>query len=269
MKIFIIAAAVLFVLLLIWAVIENCFILRVSKYGSGNIRAVQISDLHRRRFGKNVEKLIEAVRKQSPDIIFVTGDLVSRCEKDFSAAKHLLEEFCKLSHVYIILGNHEQSFENEGMLEKFLEMVEATDAELLRNERKHIVLSHREINIIGIEPSYTVFKKNGRYRDLDTIDSEGMKRLAGYPPEGFNVLLAHNPFFAEAYAQWGADVTFSGHVHGGSVRLFGKGLLSPERKFFPKYSKGVYTVGNMKLVVSAGLGKLRLFDPPEIVVYEF
>ena len=45
------------------------------------------------------------------------------------------------------------------------------------------------------------------------------------------------------------------------------GLLSPERRFFPKYSKGVFEVGNMKLLVSGGLGKLRLFNPPEVVVY--
>ena len=45
------------------------------------------------------------------------------------------------------------------------------------------------------------------------------------------------------------------------------GLFSPERRFFPKYSKGVFEVGNMKLLVSGGLGKLRLFNPPEVAVY--
>jgi predicted MPP superfamily phosphohydrolase len=52
------------------------------------------------------------------------------------------------------------------------------------------------------------------------------------------------------------------------MRIFGKAILSPERKFFPKYSKGVYSIGGMKLLVSAGLGKFRVFDPAEIVVYE-
>ena len=74
--------------------------------------------------------------------------------------------------------------------------------------------------------------------------------------------------FGEEYAKWGAKYSFSGHVHGGSVRLFGKALLSPERRFFPKYAKGVYDFGDKKLLVSAGLGKLRLFDPPEIVIYD-
>ena len=59
-----------------------------------------------------------------------------------------------------------------------------------------------------------------------------------------------------------------GHVHGGAVRFFGIGMLSPERRFFPRYTKGVYDIGGKKLFVSAGIGKLRAFDPPEIVIYD-
>lgn len=267
MKIIILIVVILAAALLVYAVIENTLMLKVSRYGSGNIRAVQISDLHKRRFGGKGKRVIEAVKELSPHVIFVTGDLVSRTEKDLSTAENVLNELCKISHVYIILGNHEQTPETD-IEKRFLEMVKSTEAVLLRNERKRITLQHRDINLIGLELPYSVYKKNGGYSDLDKVDKEAMIRLLGYPPEGENVLLAHNPLFAEAYAEWGADVTFSGHVHGGSVRLFGKGLLSPERKFFPKYDKGVYTVGNMKLVVSAGLGKPRLFDPPEIVVYQ-
>ena len=113
-----------------------------------------------------------------------------------------------------------------------------------------------------------MYKKNGGYRDLDVIDKAYVEEKLGKCPEGEVLLIAHNPFFGEAYAEWGADYTFSGHVHGGIVRLFGVAMLSPERKFFPKYAKGVYDFGGRKLLVSAGLGKLRLFCPPEIVVYE-
>ena len=82
------------------------------------------------------------------------------------------------------------------------------------------------------------------------------------------LLLAHIPLFGAVYADWGADYTFSGHIHGGVVRLFGVGILSPERKFFPKYSKGIYDISGKKLLVSAGVGKLRMFNPPEIITYK-
>ena len=90
----------------------------------------------------------------------------------------------------------------------------------------------------------------------------------GRCPQGETLLLAHNPLFGELYSAWGADYTFSGHVHGGIINIMGQGLLSPERKFFPKYSKGIYEINGKKLLVSAGIGKLRLFNPSETVVYE-
>ena len=43
------------------------------------------------------------------------------------------------------------------------------------------------------------------------------------------------------------------------------GLLSPERRFFPAYSKGLYALDDdCQMYVSGGIGKLRLLNPPEI-----
>ena len=84
-------------------------------------------------------------------------------------------------------------------------------------------------------------------------------------------MLSHTPLAFRAYADWGADVTFSGHCHGGVIRLpFIGGILSPERKFFPRYTKGIYELdaeqGLAKLAVTAGLGKFRLNNPSEIMI---
>lgn len=58
----------------------------------------------------------------------------------------------------------------------------------------------------------------------------------------------------------------SGHIHGGIIRLpIVGGILSPERKFFPKYSLGEYKKGKTHMIVSAGIGKFRLFNPSEVV----
>jgi hypothetical protein len=47
------------------------------------------------------------------------------------------------------------------------------------------------------------------------------------------------------------------------------GILSPERKFFPKYNSGIYTIDTKKLLVSRGMGHskpgIRLFNMPEIL----
>ena len=182
----------------------------------------------------------------------------------------MIEIYCMVSLAPIPMatfGNHEQSLPEEKRRE-LLRVIAESGAVLLRNDSISVNIRGRSMNIHGLEPSYSTYKKNDSYRDLDVITLADMERLLGKCPEGENLLIAHNPFFGEVYAEWGADYIMSGHIHGGAVRIFGVGLLSPERRFFPKNSKGIYTIGKAKLLVSAGLGKLRLFNPPEIVTYE-
>ena len=93
---------------------------------------------------------------------------------------------------------------------------------------------------------------------------------------GPSLLLAHNPLFFPAYRDWGADITLSGHIHGGIFRLpFLGGVLSPDLSLFPKYDGGLFTESpsrhpkeNKYLVVSRGLSDTflkRIANPMEIV----
>ncbi len=258
---------IVIVLLAIYAAAENLFILTVrrEKLGSG-IKIAHVSDLHKRRFGRENVRLCEKIRAESPDLIFVTGDIVSRTETDFTTAGATLRQLCGIAPVYIVFGNHEQSLPPE-RLSAFMEMLAGTDAILLRNASADINVKGRQLRIYGLEHKYSTYKNGSSYRHLDGFTLAEMNALIGTRPDGEVLLLAHNPLFADVYSQWGADCVFSGHVHGGAVRLFGVGIFSPERTLFPKYTKGVYTLGKTRLLLSAGLGKLRLFDPAEVVVY--
>ena len=51
------------------------------------------------------------------------------------------------------------------------------------------------------------------------ITVDDMNRYLGRCSGGEVWLMAHNPLHGRIYAEWGADYTFSGHVHGGAVRL--------------------------------------------------
>lgn len=236
------------------------------EYFGNDVKIAHVSDVHKRRFGKNNSRICRLIRRENPDIIFITGDLVSRTEKDFSTSENMLTELCKTAPVYMISGNHEQTLPPE-MKKKFSAMIRRTDVKLLKNSSDVITVNGRKLYIFGLAESRKVYKNGNSYRNLSAITTDDMNNLIGECPDGETILLAHNPFFAEVYSQWGAEYTLSGHVHGGIVRLFGKGILSPERKLFPPYSKGVYEVDGMKLLVSGGLGKFRLFNPPEIVIY--
>ena len=84
----------------------------------------------------------------------------------------------------------------------------------------------------------------------------------------YHILLAHNPEFAETYFDYGADLTLSGHVHGGIFRIGKHGLLSPYVSFFPRYCYGQYTREEKHMIVSGGLEDHhihRIWNPYEIV----
>lgn len=263
MKVFI-----FFLLIITLFVAENKFILsfRRKNFG-GNIRILHISDIHNSRKGKDNRRISDIAEKFRPDLIFITGDLVSRTETDFTSAEILLKRLCNVAPVYMVFGNHEQSLPDKYLLQ-FTDMLAKTDVKLLTNNSLHTTVKGRNLHIYGVVQKYSTYKKDGGYRNLDKFTLSDMKSAVGNRADGEVLLLAHNPLWADVYAEWGADYAFCGHVHGGAVRLFGMGILSPERKLFPKYSKGVYDVGGMKLCVSGGVGKLRMFNPPEIVSYE-
>ena len=86
----------------------------------------------------------------------------------------------------------------------------------------------------------------------------------------FAILLSHRPDKIDIYAKANVDLVFTGHAHGGQIRLFGNGILSPAEGFFPKYTSGMHVKENTTVVISRGLGRtiftFRLFNRPEVVV---
>lgn len=256
-------------LLLIWFIIENMLILsvRCEKIGSRGIKIVHLSDLHKRSFGEKNERLIKLVDAQKPDLIIFSGDAVTRDCRNFDGIKDLFVSLTGVAPTFFANGNHELDLPDEyrSELDKILI---SCGVHYMRNGNEKITVKEHTFTIAFDGLKRTVYKKNDSYRNLDTYTADELREKTGSINGGELILIAHNPFFAEEYAKIGAEFTFCGHVHGGIVRIFNKGLLSPERKFFPKYSKGVYTIGKMKLLVSGGLGKIRLFNMPEIVVYE-
>lgn len=255
-----------FILFLIYVYAENKMLItkfyKIKGVSDERLRIVQISDVHKKR----CERLIcRKVKSLSPDVIFLTGDMVSRNETDLSYLEWLTAELAKICPVYACPGNHELDMPAE-IYKQYREILKKNGVVYLENECSEFQHGKVKIRIAGAVLKYGIYRNPyGGYSGLESYTSEELREALG-EKEGFTVLLAHNPLCFEAYCGWGADVVFSGHVHGGAIRLpvIG-GLLSPERRFFPKYSKGVYKKGSTVMVVSGGIGKLRVFNPPEIV----
>ncbi len=225
---------------------------------------LQISDLHHRKFGENQRKITEHAAALNPDIIAITGDLISRDQRDFTSIYEFCSSLSAIAPVYFSLGNHELDLPDE-IRSQYFSALESAGVNLLLNSTCTISRGKSSIDITGASLDLSVYhSENFTYNHLNTYSVSLLMSDIGVR-QRCTILLMHNPLIFDSISLWNADLILSGHVHGGVVRLpFIGGILSPERKFFPKYTKGLYISGCSKLYVSAGLGKLRFFNPPEI-----
>lgn len=235
---------------------------------------VQISDLHSKLFGENNKKLIQKIKSLNPDIVVVTGDLIDGENNNYNVALDFMKEISKLYRVYYIIGNHEQKslikkYKDE--YKDYFNKLHQIDFVNLDNNKVEIVKGDSNINLYGLTVPYSCYKYLFDNQETTSIDIDFLEeKLGKVDKEQFNILLAHTPFYFDEYEKWGADLTLCGHVHGGIVRLpLVGGLLSPDRKFFPKYDLGEYIKNKSTMIVSKGLGGskvlIRVNCKPEIV----
>lgn len=235
---------------------------------------VQISDLHSKLFGENNKKLIQKIKSLNPDIVVVTGDLIDGENNNYNVALDFMKEISKLYRVYYIIGNHEQKslikkYKDE--YKDYFNKLHQIDFVNLDNNKVEIVKGDSNINLYGLTVPYSCYKYLFDNQETTSIDINFLEeKLGKVDREQFNILLAHTPFYFDEYEKWGADLTLCGHVHGGIVRLpLVGGLLSPDRKFFPKYDLGEYIKNKSTMIVSKGLGGskvlIRVNCKPEIV----
>lgn len=229
-------------------------------------KILHISDLHTKRYGEGFNNLINSCKFLEPDYVFFTGDLFSRTEKNLEPKLVLMRRLLKLGSVYYCMGNHECDAPDKA---NALNAALAKEGvHVLVNSTRRIYEDGEYISVTGVSLPKDHYRSDSGFSHLTEVTPKLMRRLVGRPDRSsVTLLLAHDPLPFEAYAEWGADVTFSGHVHGGVIRLpLIGGLLSPERKFFPKYSKGLYRLGRSQMIVSAGLGKFRLNNPSQLIL---
>lgn len=231
-------------------------------------RIIHLSDLHNKVFDDNNARLIAMIEAEEPDIIIMTGDMISHSAPNTEQYLTLVKNLRKLCPVYYVNGNHELSDLDDEEFERVQNVLAEYGAVCLDNTSTEIYRGDEYIRLCGLCYTAEYYRGVRQYKRgwkafmlTDMIDYIGIRQ-----PDEFTMLLAHNPLDFEVHAEWGADVSFGGHIHGGFVRLpVVKGLVSPERKLFPKYKEGVYRIGDSSLVVSRGLGNIRINNPPEIV----
>lgn len=218
---------------------------------------VQVSDLHSKRMGEGQEVLLNTISQAKPDVILLTGDLVDGRQPELEPALELARGTAALAPTYYVTGNHETSLPRK-TLEQIENGLEAEGVVLLDNRTEELSL-----------PGGGTMVLTGLCDD--NLGDGTLERLnASWPEDAVTVLLAHEPQYIENYAASGVDLAFCGHAHGGQIRLpLVGGLFAPGQGFLPKYTAGIYQLGETQMVVSRGIGgslfPQRVWNRPEVV----
>jgi len=234
-------------------------------------KIVHISDLHNKSFGEESARLIADIRSEKPDAVMITGDLIDRHRTDVDAALAFIRGAAGIADVYFAPGNHEPmsgAYDElkAGLLDAGVTVLDDSAAHIEKDGQSLTVLGVRDIAFYYGDPPYNRL----RQRDCEPYFKDALSLVMQGRSDEFTVLLAHRPHFIDMYAENGADLVLSGHAHGGQIRLpFIGAFLAPEQGFFPKYTSGLYNVGDTAMIVSRGLGNstfpFRVLNRPEIV----
>ncbi|MDD5083986.1 MAG: metallophosphoesterase [Candidatus Moranbacteria bacterium] len=214
-------------------------------------KMVQISDVHLGHIYRApfLQKVVDAINKENPKLVVVTGDLFDGMDGSLIHLVNPLDNLTAPEGVLYVDGNHETYL---GVQKTF---------DILQQTKVHML--HDEVtDIDGLAFMGIMYPERGEQKSIvDTIRTLQPK-IEGKP----SVLLYHAPAMIEEVAKTGINLQLSGHTHRGQqfpfqfvTHLVHKG-----------YDYGLYAIGEYSLYTSSGLGTwgpaMRVGTQSEIVV---
>lgn len=247
------------------------------------VRIAHVSDLHER----NCDDILEMIRKERPDLIFVTGDTFERYDNrpqyDFERRplKRLIVNMLHYSNYLLTKLLPDRTKADEKNVHRFLKdavLIAPVYLSLGNHEQKLLYRDYRFLSDHGItlldNADIEILIKGFRF----TLGGMSCWDYEDWLPtflkkDGYKILLCHKPnFYTEMLTDSGIDLTLSGHTHGGQVLLGKKGMgfFVPGQGLFGKYAHGSFFDG--RLIVSSGCANTvacpRFFNPRELVMIE-
>ncbi|MCL1904472.1 MAG: metallophosphoesterase [Oscillospiraceae bacterium] len=213
-----------------------------------------IADLHCSDYGRNQFNLVKLIKKGSPDIILLAGDIFHHFGKR-QKGHELIKEAVKIAPVFYIAGNHEKK--NPDYFE-ILNEVKFLGGFVLDNEVVETVVNDNALILAGGDKSAIMKSRLREYFG----NSGHFKLMLNHYPENYRD-------FTDDF-----DMMMSGHLHGGQIRIpyiMPNGIYAQKQGLFPKYTGNAYDITDkFTLVVSRGIsvrrsGRFRVFNRPELV----
>lgn len=229
------------------------------------MRIVHISDLHCSRSvsGKYLQACIERINQLDADVTLLTGDYVT-VDIYGRFSKKIVDLVGNISTrygVYACLGNHDYGVDGILKIQRLDKVDKLVEA-----------MTDRGINVLRNQSAF--LQKNGQrlwfvgLGDLWANDLEPDKAFEGIDTDHAVITLAHNPDSIKHLDRFDCGAVVCGHTHGTPLQ-FHRGFKNGLFNRHDHYS-GMYEVGDKKLYVNRGLGRLgRMFfnASPEITVF--
>ena len=232
-------------------------------------RIIQLSDMHVGSWNgdtRAMQKAVEIILRQNPDLIVFTGDLVNNLASELDPFMSVFSQLKAKDGVYSVLGNHDYStyikWETPEEQEAELESLKAKQAQMgwqmLNNRHVKLYQGNDSIALIGVENSGShPFPDHAKLKEA-MAGTEGM----------YKILLSHDPshWRREVLPKTDIQLMLSGHTHAMQTKIFG---FTPAQFIYPE-NDGLYQEGEQMLYVNVGLGFLlypmRLGAWPEITL---
>jgi predicted MPP superfamily phosphohydrolase len=205
------------------------------------VRVAHLSDFHLgvpSRGRRAVEAAVSWVREREPDLVCITGDLVSRR----SGVPHLRELLSRLPGCLVVLGNHDFADSRDPFSQRVdAEMLARIEGlRLLTDESITVEVRGRAVQVVGVDPR-TYARREARPSELidESID--------------LHILLCHFPGIAKRIPNV-FDLILAGHLHAGQIVVPFPGGRLPLAHLRARDVHGLYRYGPTVLHVSPGLG---------------
>jgi predicted MPP superfamily phosphohydrolase len=234
---------------------------------SHQLRIALVSDLHLGRLkGREwLFQLVEAINRQSADLVLIAGDFVYKAQQEkLGYTLWPLKDLVSRRGTFAVLGNHDYGLPHgDNCAEDLGHLLPQFGVDVLRNESVRL---DEGLYLLGLD-------------DLWAGRSDWAKACAHVPQEGQWIVCAHNPDVVVDRSPAGPlcetglppagnrqPLWLCGHTHGGQV------LPLWLRNFSHLFDRGWYQTQAGKVFVTQGAGEvgasLRWTSQPEVAILD-
>ncbi len=214
-------------------------------------KLIHLSDIHHSPFTglEHIEKAVEIANELKPDMFVLTGDYVSHETEYVGPVGDVLGSLTSEYGTFACLGNHDHWTDAPAVTKS----LRANDINVLINEGIRFTAKDVSFWLCGVDDHMV------KRTDLNAA-------LHGSFPDEMKMLLAHNPVIIRQAMKYDVDVMFSGHTHGGQVKIREKEkkILAHRRKL----TSGLHDRRGTQIYITRGIGTVvlpvRYQCPPEI-----